>query len=353
MRELKILSIVAVISLLIYIGVEPFAHSQMHKHVEGHDFVYNGKSDIDTLKEKIQEVQSIAAKSDKKEAKLSAKKEILGLNSGIEEKKSFWAHALKISSLKGDVAKGKVAIAACIGCHGIKSQGMTAPMDAVASSASYGVNPPDLSSAGALYDTNFLAAFILDPAHATFTKKSAMPAGLGGDDQNIADIIAYLKSIASKNIEPKVAFEHACGRCHAMRYANWTQIGTVPKTKSDIKTGQDIQMLKFKQHVAEYQNSLAQYMGKLPPDLSMIIRARSEKFLETFVENPQSQLYGTAMPRVGLTKGSYEKVREYLEHIGDPSRPKREAVGPWVIGFFIIFTIFAYLWKQYHWRELH
>jgi len=75
--------------------------------------------------------------------------------------------------------------------------------------------------------------------------------------------------------------------------------------------------------------------------------------LETFVEDPQSQLEGTAMPRVGLTKEGYEKVEAYLEEIGDPSKPKREAVGPWVLGFFVIFTILAYLWKQAHWRDLH
>jgi ubiquinol-cytochrome c reductase cytochrome c1 subunit len=54
-----------------------------------------------------------------------------------------------------------------------------------------------------------------------------------------------------------------------------------------------------------------------------------------------------------LTKEGYEKVEAYLEEIGDPSKPHREAVGPWVLGFFFIFTILAYLWKQAHWRDLH
>jgi ubiquinol-cytochrome c reductase cytochrome c1 subunit len=91
-------------------------------------------------------------------------------------------------------------------------------------------------------------------------------------------------------------------------------------------------------------------MGKLPPDLSIIIRARSEHFLETFVENPQSQLPGTSMPRVGLTEKGYEEVKAYLEEVGDPSKPKREALGPWVILFFFIFTILAYLWKKSTWK---
>jgi ubiquinol-cytochrome c reductase cytochrome c1 subunit len=46
-KELKILGIVAAFTLILYWGVEPFAHSQMHKHVEGHGLVYYGKADIE------------------------------------------------------------------------------------------------------------------------------------------------------------------------------------------------------------------------------------------------------------------------------------------------------------------
>jgi len=299
MKELKILAVVVFFTLVTYWGVEPFAHSQMHKHVEGKDFKY------EDLK----------------------------------------------AAPKGDAAKGKNLVAACTGCHGIKSQGIKPPMDAMASAAAYGVNPPDLSNAGAIYDTKFLVSFLQNPAHATKVKKFAMPPS-AGSAQDAADIAAYLKSIAPKEVSPKEAFETACGRCHAMRYAKWTQIGTVPNTKPNIKTGQDLELLKFKQKVAEYQDHLAKYMGKLPPDLSIIIRARSKHFLETFVEDPQSQLPGTAMPRVGLTKEAYEKVETYLEEIGDSSKPKREAVGPWVLGFFFIFTLLAYGWYKSQWKGL-
>jgi ubiquinol-cytochrome c reductase cytochrome c1 subunit len=44
-KELKILGVVAAFTLLLYWGVEPFAHSQMHKHVEGHGLVYDGKAE--------------------------------------------------------------------------------------------------------------------------------------------------------------------------------------------------------------------------------------------------------------------------------------------------------------------
>ncbi len=308
-KEIKILIVVVIFTLITYFGVEPFAHSQMHKHVEGEGFAYK---DLPELK------------------------------------------------AKGDPAKGKELVmgaGACTGCHGIKAAEMPAPMDASMAAASYGVNPPDLSIVGALMDEKFLAAVIKNPAHALkvehkFSDSKPYPmtsfAGAGGDlDQEVADMVAYLKSIAPKDVSPKEAYEMACGRCHAMRYDKWTQLGETPKFK--YKKDE----LAYQVKVLEYQDHLAKYMGKLPPDLSIIIRARSADFLETFVENPQAQLPGTAMPRVGLTAEGYEKVRQHLEDIGDPSKPARESLGWKVILYFVIFTILAYLWKQKVWSKLH
>ena len=301
MKELKVLAVVVFFTLVTYWGVEPFAHSQMHKHVEGHDFAY---PDINA------------------------------------------------SGVKGNAANGKNLIAACTGCHGIESQGMKAPMDALASSAAYGVNPPDLSNAGAVFDEKFLIAFMQNPAHAAKAKPNfAMPPS-ASSAQDAADIAAYLKSIAPKEVTPKEAFVTACGRCHADRYGKWTQIGDVPKTKSNIKTGNDVELAQFKINLAKYQDKLASYMGKLPPDLSIISRARSEHYLKTFVEDPQAVLHGTAMPRVGVTKEGFEKVYAYLEETGDPSKPLREKTGPWVLGFFFIFTLLAYGWYKSQWKGL-
>jgi ubiquinol-cytochrome c reductase cytochrome c1 subunit len=105
--------------------------------------------------------------------------------------------------------------------------------------------------------------------------------------------------------------------------------------------------------VLEYEDSIKNYMGKLPPDLSMYIRSRGEHFIKTFVENPQSHLEGTAMPRVGVTAEAADKVIEYLEDAGDTKRHERESVGMKVMIYIVIFAIFALLWKKQVWRELH
>ena len=322
MKELFILAVVTTFTLVTYYLVEPFAHSHMHKHHESEHFAYK---DLPAL------------------------------------------------TKKGDAARGKdlvMGAGACTGCHGIKVAGLPAPMDAVSSAAAYGVNPPDLSNVGVVFDPKFLATMITNPAHALmlehkYNAKSGktfpMPQfyGAGGDkSQEVADMVAYLQSIAvpEEKLTPNMAFETACGRCHAIHYEYnlngkmhpaWTQIGETPK----FKHTQD--KLAFEMNVANYDDSLIKYLGKLPPDLSMYIRSRGEHFISTFVENPQQYLKGTAMPRVGVTAEAAEKVITHLQDVGDSKRHKRESVGKNVMIYIIIFAIFAILWKKEVWKELH
>jgi len=319
MKELKIFGIVAIFTLVLYWGVEPFAHSQMHKHVEGHDFVYNGLADIE---------EAEVAKDEKR----------------VAVKKAFWADVAKVAKLKGNVAAGEAGFATCMGCH----TGMPINMG--------GVIPPALDHAGALYSKDYLIALIKDPAMASnvdhkYADTSTHPMGsikmMMADDQQIADVVAYLKAKKAGEVTTKEAFSEACGRCHAMRYAKTTQLGDTPKFKHEKDT------LAQKIKVIEEQDAVKAYMGKLPPDLSIIIRARSEHFLETFVENPQSGLLGTSMPRTGLTHEGYEKVKTYLEEVGDPSKSAREELGPKVLLFFLVFTGLAFLWKKSMWKGHH
>jgi len=314
-KELKILAVVVFFTLVTYWGVEPFAHSQMHKHVESMHMAYNGEADINEC--------------------ATEKKEM---------KEAFWADVAKIAALKGDATAGEGTFAMCAGCH----------MEGAANMG--GVVPPSLEHAGSLYDKNYLIALIKDPAVAMntdhkFADTMTHPMGsiktMVTEAQDIANVVAYLMEKKAGELTPKEAFVDACSRCHANQYGNMTQLGETPKFKYEKDA------LAHKIKVLEEQDLVKGYMGKLPPDLSMIIRARSEHFLETFVENPQSQLPGTSMPRVGLTKEGYEKVMTYLAQTGDNHKADRDSLGWKVILFFIIFTLLAYLWKKDVWSKLH
>lgn len=328
MRELKIFAVVAFFSLLTYYLVEPYAHHEMHKKVdaqgveikiESHGFTYDGRDDITEAERK-------------------------GDAALVVKKKAFWSDVAAVSKMTGNAAAGEAVFSNCIGCHNGANINMG------------GVIPPNLDHAGAIYDKNYLIAVIKDPAMASnvdhkYADTSMHPMGsikyTVSDNQQIADVVAYMLKEKAGEVTPKEAFTEACVRCHAVRYTKTTQLGDTPKFKYEKDE------LAHKIKVIEEQDMVKAYMGNLPPDLSMMIRARSSHFMETFIENPQGQLPGTSMPRVGLNHEGYEKVKAYLTEAGDPSKKAREELGPWVIGFFVLFTILAFFWKKSMWRDLH
>ncbi len=294
MRELKILAVVVVLTLITYWGVEPYAHNQMHPHVEPADFKFTD------LKDKVADVKT----------------------------------------LKGNATNGQTLVSTnCTACHSLEKQGFPKVMDNASSAAAYGVTPPDLGTAGKLYSADYLAAFIKNPAEAAKVahkfvdgKTHPMPNFDWMQPQEIADIVAYLQSIAPKEMTNKEVFADACQRCHSIKYA-------------DMKNGT---MSAFTPN-----DDIKRYMGKLPPDLSQMIRSRGEHYLETFINNPQKHLEGTAMPRVGLTEESQKQVVAYLEEVGDSKKVEREELGPKFLIYLVIFAIFAFLWKASKWREVH
>jgi ubiquinol-cytochrome c reductase cytochrome c1 subunit len=290
MRELKILAVVVFFTLATYILVEPVAHMQMHPHVDDADYKF---SDVD------------------------------GLN-----------------GVSGNAAAGEALVAAnCTACHSIEAKGFPQVMDNASSAAAYGVTPPDLGSAGKLYNADYLAAFIKNPAKAAKTEHKfedgathPMPGYGWMQPQEIADMVAYLQSIAPEKMTNKEVYADACQRCHAIKYADM-QKGTMAAFTPDA--------------------DIKKYMGKLPPDLSQYIRSRGESYLTTFVNDPQKHLEGTAMPRVGLTEDSQKQVITYLEEVGDSKKAERNELGPKFLIYLVIFAIFGFLWKAKMWREVH
>ncbi len=290
MRELKIFVVVVIFTLITYWGVEPFAHSQMHPPVEPADYQFK---DVDGL-----------------------------------------------GGLKGDAANGASLVQAnCTACHSITKEGFPPVMDDATASASYGIVPPDLSTSGKLYNADYLAAFIKNPAKASKVEHKfvdgrvyPMPNYDWMQPQEIADMVAYLQSIAPEKITNKEVFADACQRCHAIKYGDMKG-GSMAATTSE-------------EHIKAY-------MGTTPPDLSQYIRSRGISYLHTFVNDPQKHLDGTAMPRVGLTQEAEEQVITYMQEVGDSKKPERDALGPKFLIYLVIFAIFAWLWKISKWRDVH
>ncbi|HEX5623536.1 MAG TPA: c-type cytochrome [Sulfuricurvum sp.] len=292
MKEFKILAVIVALVGITYYGIEPYAHHVMHPEVTPADFTFKDLKNVDT-------------------------------------------------SLAGNVANGKVLVEAnCVACHAIEAAGYPQMMPNADAAASYGVTPPDLSHAGRIYDKNYLANFIFDPVSAMHVshkypaggaKTFPMPAYNWMTPQEIMDIVAYFESIAPKVLDDKAGhkttFEAACGHCHGMKYAQM--------------------------EAASPAETLKNYLGTTPPDLSQHIKSRGEHYLHSFINDPQLLLKGTSMPRVGLTEKAQEEVIAYMEEIGDSKKDERETVGLWVIGYTIVFALLAYLWKRKIWKKVH
>ncbi|PAF42442.1 c-type cytochrome [Helicobacter sp. 11S02596-1] len=285
MREFKILVLLVVVIGVIYWGVEPLAHSIMHPKVAPADYAF---SDLE-----------------------------------------------KIDLSNGDAQKGKALVEEnCTACHSIESQNIPAPMDNASAAQSYGVVPPDLSDAGAVFDHNFLANFIKDPIKAAkLTHKFGdanpypMPAYDWMSNEDISNIVAYLASIAPKELSDKQVFAQACQRCHSVDYDNT--------------------------HALTPAEDLQKYLGAKAPDLSMMIRSRGEHTLSIFINDPQKTLPGTSMPRVGLDEKAEKQVIDYLQKVGDSKKPERDALGIKIMIFFAVMALLAYAWKRRIWKDLH
>lgn len=370
MREIKIFLIVVIFAGIVYWGVEPYAHSVMKPHVAPANFDFSAE-DINYAKNIL--AQKEIALNDAKKANdakriESAQKELDKAKEDLNQVTTLWDNVAKIDLSKGNVAKGKEFFAGnCASCHGLKEDNITSP---VVDSSTFGVIPPDLSSAGAIFDDKFLAALVMNPSVALkvyhkFGDAFPMPPYQDTPEvmnANVANVVAYLREMGAKfeanenaaikkEIETKyqkmanspektalidkdiafakdkATFIEACGRCHDVKYDNFF----TPSKHSDLKT----------------------YLGSIPPDLSMMIRSRGEQYLHDFINDTQKLLPGTAMPRVGLTESAQAKVVSYIEKVGDSKKEERERTGIYIMIFFVILSVFAIGWKRSVWSKLH
>lgn len=347
MKELRTLLIVIFFTLFLYYGIEPFAHSKLNPHVEpaNYDFAAEDISLATTNVEKAKAGLEKAKNLGIDDMVKNAQNELTSAQSSLDRYTAFWNDINAIDLKSGDPANGEVAFqGSCMGCHSLKSAGIEPAVGEKEGSKMYGVNPPDLSSSGAIYDDKFLAALIKNPVMALKVDHKFDPEYAGEnihpmtpffgagtkDDPNaeIADIVAYLNLVAKDiKMDEKAVFMDACSRCHDMKYDNV--------------------------YVGGNKGSLKTYMGMTPPDLSMYIRSRSKEYLHNFINDTQKMLVGTSMPRVGLTKEAEEQTVAYLEKIGDSKKDEREKVSIYVMIYFVILAIFAGLWKRKIWNKLY
>ena len=243
----KALIVVVVVVLAIYIGVEPYAHSQMHPPVAPVDFKF----------------------TDLKDNESSSK--------SVENGKTLFQNN-------------------CYACHAITSDNMPPIISAEDSAASYGVVPPDLGDSAYLYSKEFFISFVKNPVKASKlehkfdgqSRSFPMPNydWLGND--GISDIYAYLESIKPETLTDKQVFTSSCVRCHDVRYAKViattpdkyieTYMGVVPP---DLST---MILSRGKNYLNEFINDPQKHLeGTSMPRVGL--NKKSQDQVVAFIEN--------------------------------------------------------------------
>ena len=223
--------------------------------------------------------------------------------------------------------------------------------------------------------------------------------GFGGDweswepDNSVADIPSLQRGLRD--------FAGYCRGCHSLKYMRYSRMAddlqiTPEQLKKFLLPASD----KSSDYVSTPMPSAdAQtWFGKMPPDLSLIARARGEgylfRFLTTFFSDPTRptgannlQLPSVAMPHVlstleGVKVAVFKTVDKeqvfdhfvqvapgslsheeylatvrdlvnFLDYVGEPAQVQRRSLGVKVVLFLLAFTALTYFLKREYWKNVH
>lgn len=194
-------------------------------------------------------------------------------------------------------------------------------------------------------------------------------------------------------------FVNYCMSCHSAQYMRYNRLS------EDLDLSEDMVMKNLVFSDAKFGESMdiamrpgdaVKWLGKVPPDLSLIARSRGNDWLFTYLKSfyqdengvwnnlvlPNAsmphvlwQLQGIQRPvystsgdgevidhlvleKPGLqTPEEYETtVRElvsFLDYLSEPAKLQRKSVGIWVMLFLTVFALLAYALKAEYWRDVH
>lgn len=211
---------------------------------------------------------------------------------------------------------------------------------------------------------------------------------------------------ANVNIRDKAAiqrgskiFVNYCLSCHTASYMRYNRLAEDLDLNeelvmenlvfADVKIGDTMT-------VAMREKDAKAWLGRVPPDLSLIARSRGANWLYTYFltfyqdksggwnnlmlpnasmphvlwsrQGIQKPIYAThdghevidhlvlATPGIESPEEYEETVRDlvtFLEYLGEPSKVKRKDTGVWVLLFLALFALISYALKAEYWRDVH
>ena len=226
----------------------------------------------------------------------------------------------------------------------------------------------------------------------------ASPARASGPETHVEHAGVNIRDVAALQRGAKW-FVNYCFSCHSAKYMRYNRLSD----DLDLSPELVMQNLVFSNakigdtmDVAMTEQQAEQWLGKAPPDLSLIARSRGVDWLFSYLKNfyqdesggwNNLNLPNASMPHVlwqlqGIQKPVFsqqgeleivdhlilaepglqspeeyeETIRDlvtFLDYLSEPAKLKRKSVGIWVMLFLTVFAGLAYALKAEFWRDVH
>lgn len=196
-----------------------------------------------------------------------------------------------------------------------------------------------------------------------------------------------------------------CSGCHSLKYMRYSRMAEdLGLTETEVMDNLNFTGAKYGEvmQVAMKDADGAAWFGKMPPDLSLVARAKPGganwvyTYLKSFyldesrpvgwnntlfpnasMPNALWELQGLQHAEFGpvdstgdrpvrglkvtssgrMTPAQFDQavsdISNFLEYVGEPAALKRQGLGVLVLLFLAVFTFLTYLLKQEYWRDVH
>lgn len=170
-------------------------------------------------------------------------------------------------------------------------------------------------------------------------------------------------------------FVNACHGCHSLKYVHYRNLAGFGIDKNRIAAWRGDSTLDSAMTSLISDEAAIQSFGKVPPDLSMMVRAREGgtsylySYLIGYYLTPDGKTGNhvyplTKMPdALGISsatdpaqrselQGKAHDIVSFLSWAADPHEAERQALGYYVVGYLIILTLLLYNVKLQIWSRL-
>jgi ubiquinol-cytochrome c reductase cytochrome c1 subunit len=199
-------------------------------------------------------------------------------------------------------------------------------------------------------------------------------------------------------------FMNYCSGCHSLKYLRYNRMAAdLQIPESELPNLMFTSEKPFDGINSALPADAEGWFGKLPPDLSLIARARGGDYIFSFLKGfyaDKSRIWGVnnlylpnaAMPHIlyslqgsqkpvfknipdgagsarmvltgvePMTPGAmkpeeYDQfvrdITNFLEYAAEPIKAKRQSMGVFVMLFLLVFFVLAYLMKKEYWKDVH